>query len=762
MQEENKSSLFWILLGIGLISILVVTTPTSEAGIFDGGFIPPTPSFSSFNTTGSSIIAGAYNDFIEFVAGTGMIIVMNDITNEATFSTTTSGGNVVGEGVQGRLAIWNDTTKINSTANLSWDFNNNIFNIANGHFFNSTHFNIGTSRILGSMTCSNGDIIEYQISNNTWICGVDDGAGGEANTASNIGTDTGIFKSKVGVDLQFKSIRAGSNVIFTSYPDEILINATSSGGATTMESLTNVTDTGCALNQVLAVNSTAFWDCSTPTTGINSLNFTTSSNFNFNHHSNATTIELVSETFVFDLKDNVVLTNGSAQTVTKSLILDALKLGGNMDANLQAITNVISIANPASFVNFLNDINVTSGGINMTGSNVVLDINTNKIRGSMTCTNGQILQYDLATDTWTCNTLSGGGNATVLTELGDVIISGSAIDHILQHDGTTYVNKRFKIDNQTNNNGGDFFVQGIDNQTGDIGILQFSVNNQTNNNGGDRWLTGIDNVTGAITTSQFSVNTISQVCSGTDKVSTVTIDNVTGAVVITCSADAGGSGGGIPKPPQKKWGQFIPLSTSTAANGLLTGAITQAGTESFQYNTTHAANAIRTISTSGAGQNAGISWLATDHDHYRGDQNAYLYAKFVQERITLNRLFIGFISGTTPMPNNNDSVILSVSGVGLCVNSTSTVFNFCHNDGDAVTSSDSFGITENANAVHYVEIYTTDSGVTWCGKLDGGTAVCAASEIPAVTTRLRANVDAESTSGQIAFWYYHVYTENDK
>lgn len=48
--------------------------------------------------------------------------------------------------------------------------------------------------------------------NQTWVaCG--GGGGGEANTASNLATGVGLFASKVGVDLRFKSILAGSSQI---------------------------------------------------------------------------------------------------------------------------------------------------------------------------------------------------------------------------------------------------------------------------------------------------------------------------------------------------------------------------------------------------------------------------------------------------------------------------------------------------------------------------------------------------------------------
>jgi hypothetical protein len=55
---------------------------------------------------------------------------------------------------------------------------------------------------------------------------------GEANTASNVGAGgTGIFKQKTGVDLEFRKIRAGSNVTVQILPsEEIEISAIGGGG----------------------------------------------------------------------------------------------------------------------------------------------------------------------------------------------------------------------------------------------------------------------------------------------------------------------------------------------------------------------------------------------------------------------------------------------------------------------------------------------------------------------------------------------------
>lgn len=65
------------------------------------------------------------------------------------------------------------------------------------------------------------------------------GGGGEVNTASNLGAGQGVFAGKVGVDLQFKSLVAGTNITLTPSGTEILISATG-GGAFANQNLSNL------------------------------------------------------------------------------------------------------------------------------------------------------------------------------------------------------------------------------------------------------------------------------------------------------------------------------------------------------------------------------------------------------------------------------------------------------------------------------------------------------------------------------------------
>ena len=92
------------------------------------------------------------------------------------------------------------------------------------------------------------DGLWYVRSASTWspLAG---GGGGEANTASNLGAGEGLYASKVGVDLRFKSLVAGANVTLSSDGDEITIDAAGGGGGSgTVTSVALSAPTGFAVS----------------------------------------------------------------------------------------------------------------------------------------------------------------------------------------------------------------------------------------------------------------------------------------------------------------------------------------------------------------------------------------------------------------------------------------------------------------------------------------------------------------------------------
>ena len=56
--------------------------------------------------------------------------------------------------------------------------------------------------------------------------------GGEVNTASSVGVSNEVFDQKVGSDLQFRTLSAGTNVTITSGSTTLTINSSGGGGST--------------------------------------------------------------------------------------------------------------------------------------------------------------------------------------------------------------------------------------------------------------------------------------------------------------------------------------------------------------------------------------------------------------------------------------------------------------------------------------------------------------------------------------------------
>ena len=78
---------------------------------------------------------------------------------------------------------------------------------------------------------NDNDVLAYDAATQTWRNEPQTGGSGEVNTASNLGTGAGVFASKVGADLQFKSLIAGAGVTLTPTATGITIVASGAGGA---------------------------------------------------------------------------------------------------------------------------------------------------------------------------------------------------------------------------------------------------------------------------------------------------------------------------------------------------------------------------------------------------------------------------------------------------------------------------------------------------------------------------------------------------
>jgi hypothetical protein len=293
-----------LLCNIIIICIcLIAITPNIKA--MD---IPPTNAFSKIISDNGTVHSMNYSYPLKILGGSGVSVKSNNSTYTVTISTT--GGSGAGSG------SYNETSANNTI------INSNGFNI---NFIN------GTGNPVNVVNSNGGNQVNVTISSSG------SGSGTTLDTMQNIGKGTGnssgvYVKNTTNTNFQFYNITS-------IRPDLIMIkhNATDINLNSTFKANTIT----CAVNNFVSAynNATGISICGLPTaTGVTSLNFTTASDFDFNFHGNGSTITLAGTVFQFGLKPDVVLTNGSAQTITKSLTLNALTLGGAVTGNNQNIT----------------------------------------------------------------------------------------------------------------------------------------------------------------------------------------------------------------------------------------------------------------------------------------------------------------------------------------------------------------------------------------------------------------------------------------
>lgn len=150
---------------------------------------------SNLGVTGQGVFSsksGVDLQFKKLIAGTN--VTMSSDANSITINSSGSG-------------------EVNTASNLG--AGSGIFSSKSGVDLRLKSLVAGTNVTLSSDT-------------NTITINASGGGTGETNTASNVGVGTGIFASKSGVDLQFKSLVAGSGVSLTN--DATTVTITSTGG----------------------------------------------------------------------------------------------------------------------------------------------------------------------------------------------------------------------------------------------------------------------------------------------------------------------------------------------------------------------------------------------------------------------------------------------------------------------------------------------------------------------------------------------------
>lgn len=106
--------------------------------------------------------------------------------------------------------------------------------------------------------------------------------------------------------------------------------------------LGDVGASGCTNGQILTYQtSNSTWICGTASGGISSINTDSTTAQVFSGTANNVTItDTGAGTLDFNLGSNVLMTGGSAQTITKALTINSGTLGGNLNAGQFAINNL--------------------------------------------------------------------------------------------------------------------------------------------------------------------------------------------------------------------------------------------------------------------------------------------------------------------------------------------------------------------------------------------------------------------------------------
>ena len=177
----------------------------------------------------------------------------------------------------------------------------------------------------------------------TKLGGIDTGA--QNNTASNMGSGTGVFKQKSGSDLEFKSLTSGNGLGFVGNTDEVEINLPAISG-TNRALLSDAAGTVYESSNLESFATASCWflnDVSVPSNGSMAIG-----RFTNNANSNTTGSTLVGESTASNLGDDnnniTILGRGNLSAVIPNNVMSNINIFGHSSlADLVAGSNVITI-----------------------------------------------------------------------------------------------------------------------------------------------------------------------------------------------------------------------------------------------------------------------------------------------------------------------------------------------------------------------------------------------------------------------------------
>ena len=454
-----------------------------------------------FNNTGTNpeynVTADQEVDTLEFIAGTGMLIDVDSANDRITFSSSAPGGGEAntasniggGEGVFAQKVFEDLEFKSLTTAGdgivLTGNSDNIQFSLNSipksevaltGSWVKSElpadTVYTGDSQTITSKTISAsantlsgigfGEVVADIISGQTedgspdgaadyvltydadvaslkkvLLNNLPGGGGGEANTASNVGTGVGVFDNKDGVDLEFNSLIGGTGIDITDTVQDltIAIDGTVLTSSSSIHDLGNVTNSGCADNEILKVSS-GVWVCAVDGgSGINDINGDSSSSQTLLGTTNQVTVtDTGAGELTFDVGTDVVqvdqantYTNGNLQTFAD----DDIRIG-DLSNDHYAVFSVNEFAADRTITIpalGTNEVFVFQG-VSQTLTNKGIDADSNTI----TNVDNDEIKAGAGID-WTKISKSGSS----IHELGNVTSIGCATNQILKVSGSNWV-----------------------------------------------------------------------------------------------------------------------------------------------------------------------------------------------------------------------------------------------------------------------------------------------------------------------------------